>query len=134
MITIQGKGVSSGIALGRIVFFQRSNFIAEKKAVTDTAAEVERFKTACLSAAAQLDELATTTADNVGKKNAMLFEIHRMMLFDTDYTDPVIELIERQRVCAEYAVSESGGRLAQDFAEMDDEYMKERALDIRDVS
>jgi phosphotransferase system enzyme I (PtsI) len=134
MITLQGKGVSSGIASGRVVFFQRSNFVVEKKAVTDTAGEVERFKAACLSAASQLDTLAATMAAKVGKENAMLFEIHRMMLFDTDYTDPVIELIQTQRVCAEYAVSEAGGRLAQDFAEMDDDYMKERAIDIRDVS
>jgi phosphotransferase system enzyme I (PtsI) len=134
MITLQGKGVSSGIAAGRIVFFQRSNFVVERKPVTDTAGEVERFKAACQNAADQLDQIAATMADKVGKESAMLFEVHRMMLFDTDFSDPVIELIETQRVCAEYAVSEVGGRLAQDFAEMDDDYMKERAIDIRDVS
>ncbi|MDR1470240.1 MAG: phosphoenolpyruvate--protein phosphotransferase [Spirochaetaceae bacterium] len=134
MITLQGKGVSRGIAAGRIVFFERSNFVVEKKAVTDTAGEIERFRAASLTAAAQLDDLASAMADKVGKENALLFEIHRMMLSDTDFTDPIEKLIESQRVCAEYAVTEAGGRLAQDFAEMDDDYMKERAVDIRDVS
>jgi phosphotransferase system enzyme I (PtsI) len=134
MITLQGKGVSRGIAAGRIVFFERSNFVAEKKPVTDTAGEVERFKAACSTAASQLNELAATMADKVGSENARLFEIHCMMLNDTDYTDPIVKLIESQRVCAEYAVMEAGGRLAQDFAEMDDDYMKERAIDIQDVS
>lgn len=134
MITLQGKGVSRGIAAGRLVFFERSSFVIEKKAVTDTAGEVERFKAACLTAASQLDNLATEMKDKVGEENALLFEIHRMMLNDEDYTEPIIKLIESQRVCAEYAVMEAGGRLAQDFAEMDDDYMKERAVDVKDVS
>jgi phosphotransferase system enzyme I (PtsI) len=134
MITLQGKGVSRGIAAGKIVFFERSSFVVKKKAVTDTAGEIGRFRAACLTAASQLDDLAATMADKVGQENALLFEIHRMMLSDTDYTEPVEKLIESQRVCAEYAVMEAGGRLAQDFAEMDDDYMKERAIDIQDVS
>ena len=73
MITLQGKGVSRGIAAGRIVFFERSSFVVEKKAVTDTAGEVERFKAACLTAAFQLDDLAAAMADKVGQENALLF-------------------------------------------------------------
>ncbi|MDR2658610.1 MAG: phosphoenolpyruvate--protein phosphotransferase [Spirochaetaceae bacterium] len=134
MITLQGKGVSRGIASGRIVFFERSNFTVEKKLVTDVVGEVERFKAACITASSQLSDLAAKIAEKVGSENAKLFEIHRMMLEDSDYTDPIIKLIESQRVCAEYAVMEAGGRLAQDFAEMDDEYMKERAIDVKDVS
>jgi phosphotransferase system enzyme I (PtsI) len=134
MITLQGKGVSRGIAAGRLVFFERSSFVVEKKAVTDTAGEIERFTAACLTAVSQLDDLAATMKDKVGEENALVFETHSMMLRDTDYTEPIVKLIESQRVCAEYAVMEAGGRLAQDFAEMDDDYMKERAIDIQDVS
>lgn len=134
MITLQGKGVSGGIAVGRVVFFERTNFVVEKKPVTDVAGEIERFHAARLAAVSQLEKLAVTMEDKIGKENALLFEIHRMMLEDTDYIDPIIKLIEMQRVCAEYAVMEAGTRLAQDFAEMDDDYMKERAIDVQDVS
>ena len=134
MITLQGKGVSGGIALGRVMFFERANFVVEKKAVTDTAGETGRFQAARATAISQLDDLSMTMADKIGKENAMLFEVHRMMLEDTDFIDPIIKLIESQRVCAEYAVMEAGSRLARDFSEMDDDYMKERAIDVQDLS
>jgi phosphotransferase system enzyme I (PtsI) len=134
MITLQGKGVSAGIAAGSLVFFERSSFVVEKKLIHDAAGEIERFYAAKRTAADQLDKLALTMAEKIGKENAMLFEIHRMMLEDSDYFDPIVKMIETQRVCAEYAVMECGKHLAQDFAEMDDVYMKERAADIDDVS
>jgi phosphotransferase system enzyme I (PtsI) len=134
MITLQGKGVSEGIARGKLVFVQRSSFVVERKPITDASGEVERFHAARVAAAAQLDELSNTMADKIGKNNALLFEIHRMMLEDSDYFDPIIKMIETELVCAEYAVKEAGGRLAQDFAEMDDDYMKARAIDVQDVS
>ena len=134
MITLKGKGVSGGVAIGRMVFFQRANFSVEKKPITDAQGEVGRFHAARIAAAEQLDKLSHEMAEKIGKENALLFEIHRMMLEDADFTDPIVALIESQMVCAEYAVMESGSRLAQDFAEMDDDYMKERAIDVQDVS
>ncbi|MDR2417816.1 MAG: phosphoenolpyruvate--protein phosphotransferase [Treponema sp.] len=134
MITLQGKGVSAGIAIGLLSFFERSSFVVEKKLISDTAGEIQRFYDAKKTAADQLDELANTMAEKIGKENALLFEIHRMMLEDSDYIDPIIKMIETEWVCAEYAVLECGKQLARDFAEMDDGYMRERAADVDDVS
>jgi phosphotransferase system enzyme I (PtsI) len=134
MITLKGKGVSNGIAMGRLVFFERSSFVVEKQLIIDTAGEIQRFYAAKYTASEQLDELANTMTEKIGKENALLFEIHRMMLDDSDYLDPILKMIETQLVCAEYAVHECGKRLAQDFAEMDDVYMRERAADVDDVS
>jgi phosphotransferase system enzyme I (PtsI) len=134
MITLQGKGVSSGIAVGNLVFLERSNFVVEKKTISNISGEIERFQSALKIGSEQLDELAGAMADKIGKQNAMLFEIHKMMLADSDFFDPIIKIIETERVCAEYAVSTAGTRLAQDFAEMDDDYMRERAADVYDVA
>jgi phosphotransferase system enzyme I (PtsI) len=134
MITLQGKGVSGGIAIGRLMFLKRSSASVEKKSIDDVDGELVRFENARKKAADQLDELSTKLADKIGAENAALFEIHRMMLQDDDYTDPIIELIKNEKVCAEYAVNTAGSRLAQDFAEMDDDYMKARSIDVYDVS
>jgi len=133
MITLKGKGVSNGIAIGRMLFLQRTDFSTENKWVTDISGEVGRFHAARRTAAEQLDVLSVEMAKKIGEKNALLFEIHRMMLEDSDFIDPIIRLIEDQQICAEYAVMEAGSHLAQDFAEMDDDYMKERAIDVRDI-
>ncbi|MDR3138246.1 MAG: hypothetical protein LBT95_01080 [Treponema sp.] len=134
MITLRGKGVSRGIAIEKLVFFEPSAFTAERKIVSDTAGERERFNAARKTAGEQLDELSTVVVEKIGEKNALLFEIHRMMIDDPDFRDPIIKIIKNQRLCAEYAMMEAGIRLAQDFAEMDDEYMSERAADVRDVA
>ncbi|AEF86809.1 phosphoenolpyruvate-protein phosphotransferase [Treponema primitia ZAS-2] len=134
MITLQGKGVSDGIALGKLTFLERTHFSVEKRTITDVPAEVERFNAARETAAAQLEELSRTMAEKIGKENALLFDIHSMMLSDPDFFEPMIGIIENQKICAEYAVMEAGSALAQDFADMDDDYMKERAADVRDVA
>jgi phosphotransferase system enzyme I (PtsI) len=134
MITLQGKGVSSGIARGRLAFLDRTSLSVEKRIVEDAEQEIKRFNEAKLFAAGQLNALAASMKEKIGEENALLFEVHRMMLEDTDYCDPIIDLIRTEKVCAEYAVNTAGSRLAQEFAEMDDEYMKVRAIDIYDVS
>jgi phosphotransferase system enzyme I (PtsI) len=134
MIALHGKGVSRGIAFGRIVIFQRTSVTIEEKSITDVPGEISRFHEARLRSIEQLNTLATTMRDKIGEENAMLFEVHRMMLEDEDFIDPIVKMIETRKVCAEYAVMEGGGRLAQDFAELDDDYMKQRAIDIQDVS
>ncbi|MDR1249459.1 MAG: phosphoenolpyruvate--protein phosphotransferase [Treponema sp.] len=134
MITLQGKGVSDGIAKGRLIFLERKVFPVEKKPVDDASKEVERFNAARFIAFKQLDELSKEMVDTIGSENALLFEIHRIMLEDSDYCDPIVKIIETERVCAEYAVNTAGSRLAQEFADMDDEYMKARSIDVYDVS
>ncbi|MDR0376525.1 MAG: phosphoenolpyruvate--protein phosphotransferase [Spirochaetaceae bacterium] len=134
MITLRGKGVSKGIAVGKLVFFEPSSTTVEKKSISDPVGEIERFNAARQTAGEQLDELSATMVEKIGEKNALLFEIHRMMLDDPDFCDPIVKIIETQRLCAEYAVMEAGTQLAREFAEMDDEYMSERAADVRDVA
>jgi phosphotransferase system enzyme I (PtsI) len=134
MITLQGKGVSAGIAKGRLSFINRKSLSVEKQPIEDAGEEVKRFHAARQAAADQLDELSTAMVDKIGKENALLFEIHRMILEDSDYCDPIIEIIETEKVRAEYAVNTAGSRLAQEFADIDDDYMKARAIDMYDVS
>ncbi|MDR0586259.1 MAG: phosphoenolpyruvate--protein phosphotransferase [Treponema sp.] len=134
MITLQGKGVSAGIAKGRLFFLKRKTLSVEKQPVEDPGKEIERFNAARRTAADQLDALSAAMVDKIGKENALLFEIHRMILEDTDFCDPVIEIINTEKVCAEYAVNTAGSRLAQEFADIDDDYMKARAIDMYDVS
>jgi len=134
MIKLQGKGVSQGIARGRIRFLKRKSVSVVKRIVDDAEREIGRFEGARRIAAEQLDALSTEMVDKIGKENALLFEIHRMLLEDTDYTDPIVNIIKTESACAEYAVNTAGSRLAQEFSEIDDEYMKARAIDIYDVS
>ncbi|MDR2793356.1 MAG: phosphoenolpyruvate--protein phosphotransferase [Treponema sp.] len=134
MITLQGKGVSAGIASGVVVFLKRKSLSVEKRPVADVEKEVERFEAARRIASEQLDELSKKMAGTIGEENAVLFEVHRMLLEDVDYTEPITAIIKNEKVCAEYAVNTTGSRLAQEFADMDDEYMKARAVDMYDVS
>ncbi|MDR0381682.1 MAG: phosphoenolpyruvate--protein phosphotransferase [Oscillospiraceae bacterium] len=129
-----GKGVSKGVAIGRIHYISQVMDKVEKRTVEDTQNEVKRFEGARALAATQLGELAVTTAKKLGKKNSLLFEIHQMMLEDLDYREAVRAKIRTENACAEWAVSETAGEFSRDFAQMDDEYMQARAADVLDVS
>ncbi|MDR1389639.1 MAG: phosphoenolpyruvate--protein phosphotransferase [Treponema sp.] len=134
MAILQGKGVSGGIAVGRLEFFVRSYFAAERETIKDADAELIRFETARKTAEEQLDQLSAMTVGRLGKENAELFNVHKMMLKDEDFLDSVTGIISEEKLCAEYAVVETGKRFSNDFAEMDDDYMKERAADVLDVA
>jgi len=134
MITLQGKGISPGIAKGRIRFVKQNSLVPEKRFINNIEKEIERLNDALKIAQNQLDDLSTTMIEKIGKENALLFKIHRMMLEDSDYTDPIIEIIQTEKTNAEYAVFTAGSRLAQDFADMDDVYMKARSVDVVDIS
>ncbi|MCL1992421.1 MAG: phosphoenolpyruvate--protein phosphotransferase [Spirochaetes bacterium] len=134
MITLQGVGASAGIAKGKIRFLKDESLSVEKRRVDDAGQEVARFNNARDAVAEKLTKLAKEAASKIGEENALLFEVHNMMLHDSDFTEPIIAIIETENVCAEYAVKTAGYRLAQDFSEMDDDYMKERSADIRDIS
>ncbi|MDR1231672.1 MAG: phosphoenolpyruvate--protein phosphotransferase [Spirochaetaceae bacterium] len=134
MKVLNGKGASGGIAIGRMEFFERVKFEAERRLVNDTGAELARFEAACNTAKDQLDFLVAKTVARLGKKNAELFGVHKMMLEDEDFLDAVNGLIKNDSVCAEYAVVETGRQFAADFEQIDDEYMRARAADVLDVS
>ena len=134
MITIQGKGVSTGIGMGPLYFYRRTKAEIKQYTVDDTQAEWQRFKDAQAVAMAQLGELAEKARTEAGDEAALLFETHQMMAEDLDYEEAIQDLIENEAWNAEAAVSEIAGQFHDMFASMDDEYMRGRAADVKDVS
>ncbi len=134
MITLQGKGVFGGIAIGEISFFKRDSGIVQRKKVEDPQAEIQRFEDAKTEAIRELGELYDKAVSEVGESNAMLFQTHQFMLEDLDYVEAITNMIQTQSVNAEYAVSVTGDNFSQMFASMDDDYMRERAADVKDIS
>ncbi|MBO7251904.1 MAG: phosphoenolpyruvate--protein phosphotransferase [Oscillospiraceae bacterium] len=134
MITIQGKGVSSGIGMGPLYFYRRTKTEIKRYTVDDTQAEWLRFKGAQSVAVDQLGELAEKAREEAGDEAAMLFETHQMMAEDLDYEEAIQALIVEDAMNAEAAVSDTAEQFAAMFEAMDDEYMKGRAADVKDVS
>jgi len=134
MEQIFGKGVSKGVAAGPISFYRRPSGEIPRHAVSDTAAELERFRAARETAKEQLAKLYDKALAEAGEDAAMLFEAHQMMLEDLDFVESIEGMIENDRVNAEAAVSDTGAQFAEMFAAMDDSYMQARAADIRDIS
>ena len=134
MITLSGKSVFGGIAIGKIAFYKRNEIQIKRSRVEDTEQEVKRFEVAKEKAVSQLQELHDKALDDVGETNAMIFEIHQMMLEDLDYVESIVNIITSQEVNAEYAVATTADNFAAMFAAMDDAYMQGRAADVKDVS
>ena len=134
MEQIFGKGVSKGVAAGPISFYRRASGVIPRHEVSDTAAELERFRAAREKAKEQLAKLYDKALAEAGEDAAMLFEAHQMMLDDLDFVESIEGMIENDRVNAEAAVSDTGAQFAEMFAAMDDSYMQARAADIRDIS
>lgn len=134
MEQIFGKGVSKGVAAGPISFYRRASGVIPRHKVSDTAAELERFRAARETAKEQLAKLYDKALAEAGEDAAMLFEAHQMMLDDLDFVESIEGMIENDRVNAEVAVSDTGAQFAEMFAAMDDSYMQARAADIRDIS
>ncbi len=128
-----GKSVLKGIAVGRIYWYQKQDYRIVKTPVSDTDAELGRFKQAVETAQVQLSKLYDEAVVNVGEDHAMIFDIHRMMLEDDDYLEAINSEI-KDGTNAEYAVEMAQNQFAELFASMDDEYMKARAADIKDIS
>ena len=124
MITIQGKGVSTGIGMGPLYFYRRTKAEIKHYTVDDTQAEWQRFKDAQAVAMAQLGELAEKARTEAGDEAALLFETHQMMAEDLDYEEAIQDLIENEAWNAEAAVSEIAGQFHDMFAALDDEYMR----------
>ena len=134
MITIQGKGVSKGIAKGPLYFFQRSDTTVTLKVVSDIEAEKARLAVAQEQSIQQLNALAEKCRGDAGEEMAVLFETHAMFVEDEDFVECITSLIDEKSCNAEYAVEQAGIQFAAMFAAMDDAYMQARAADIKDVA
>ena len=130
----QGKSVFGGVAIGRIHVFSKGQQQVKRIKVQDTEAEKKRYREAVQTAITELQGLYDKALKEVGEANAAIFEMHQMMLEDEDFTESVENIIDSQSVNAEYAVASTGDNFAQMFASMDDEYMRGRAADVKDIS
>ena len=134
MITIQGKGVSTGVGIGPLYFFQRQTSEIPRYTVADTDAEWHRFKGAQTGAIEQLGDLAEKARAEAGDEAAMLFETHQMMVEDLDYEEAIEQRITEEKLNAEAAIADTAEQIAAMFEAMDDTYMQARAADVKDVS
>lgn len=134
MNTFKGTSVFGGVAIGKLFLFKKQENKIERVHVNDVDAEIKRFEAAKERAIVQLGELYKKAVAEVGEANAMIFEVHQMMLEDLDYLDSIHYIIKEQSVNAEYAVGTTGDNFAAMFAAMDDAYMQGRAADIKDIT
>ena len=131
---LEGKSVFSGIAIGKCKIFGKKDQVVKRSKVTDTDLEIKRFTQAKEQAKSQLAALYEKALKEVGEANAAIFEVHQMMLDDLDYVESITNMISSQGINAEYAVATTGDNFAEMFAAMDDDYMRERAADVKDIS
>lgn len=134
MIKITGKGVYGAIAIGKISVFNRNEVPVKRAHITDVDAEKERFERAKADTLRELGEIYEKALKEVGEANAQIFEIHQMMVEDDDYNDSIKNIIETQKVTADYAVAVTADNFSAMFAAMDDAYMQARAADVKDIS
>ena len=130
----KGKSVFGGIAIGKISVYKKDEQLVKRVKIEDADAEMKRYTAARNIAAAQLQKLYDKALKEVGEANAAIFEVHQMMLEDEDYNESVENIIHSQMVNAEYAVASTADNFAQMFEAMDDDYMRGRAADVRDIS
>ncbi len=134
MQVFNGKSVFGGIAIGKIYVYQKGEQQVRRTRITDIPKEKDRYRAASGTAMEQLKELYHKALNEVGEENAAVFEVHQMMLEDDDFVESVENIIETQEVNAEYAVAVTGDNFSQMFASMDDDYMRGRAADVKDIS
>lgn len=130
----RGKSVFGGIAIGKISVHKKGELQVKRVRIEDAEAEIIRYQEAKNRAISQLQMLYEKALKEVGEANAAIFEIHRMMLEDDDYNESVENIIRLQMVNTEYAVASTGDNFAKMFAVMEDDYMRERAADVKDIS
>ena len=134
METLIGKAVYKGIALGKIAVLRKTENVVKRVKIDDVAAELQRVESAKAQAIEQLGKLYDKAVKEVGEASAAIFEVHQMMLEDLDFNEAIENVIRTQEVNAEYAVASTGDSFSEMFASMDDDYMKARAVDIKDIS
>ena len=129
-----GKSVYKAITLGKVLVFARNENQIKRRKIEDVDGEIVRLESAIAKATEQLQELYEKAVKEVGEASAAIFEFHQMMLEDDDYLDSMHEIIRGEEVNAEYAVAQTGDNFSAMFAGMEDDYMKARAIDVKDVS
>ena len=134
MDTYTGKSIFKGIAIGKILFYQKGEQAVTIVKIQDAQAEIKRYEDATQQAIEQLNALYEKAVKEVGEVNAAVFEVHAMMLEDDDYMDSIRNMIETQQVNAEFAVATTGDNFSKMFADMEDEYFSARAADVKDIS
>ncbi|MBQ9063154.1 MAG: phosphoenolpyruvate--protein phosphotransferase [Eubacterium sp.] len=134
MKTFEGKAIFKGIAIGNVLFYGAKEETVTRTSITDAAAEVKRFEDAKEKAIEDLNKLHDEAVVKVGEENAAIFEVHAMLLDDEDFSDAVVNAIETQMVNAEYATAVAGENFSKMFAEMEDDYFRARAADMKDIS
>lgn len=134
MGTLTGKSVFGGIAIGRITVFAKDDQVVKRVKIENPEEEITRYHEATEVAKVQLQKLYDKALKEVGEDNAAIFEVHQMMLDDMDYVEAIEHTIASQEVNAEFAVATTGDNFSQMFAQMDDEYFKARATDVKDIS
>jgi phosphotransferase system enzyme I (PtsI) len=134
MKTLSGQKASGGIAIGTIHYLKRRKVDVNKHTIDDVQKELDRLEKAVQEAVRQLEELRKIALEKMGEEEADLFEVHSMMLTDLDYRDSITNIITEEKVNAEYAVRQTADIFAQMFLDMEKDYMKARAADVRDVS
>ena len=133
-MVLEGKSVFGGIAIGQLSIYNKKENQVKREKITDADAEIARFNDAKEKAKEQLAGFYEKAVKEVGEVNAAIFEVHQMMLDDLDYVESITNMIRAQEVNAEFAVASTGDNFSQMFAAMDDDYMKERAADVKDIS
>lgn len=134
MIVLNGNSASCGIAMGKISFLKKDEINIRKIHITDIKEEIKKFEKAKQKAIDELKLLYEKALKEVGETNASVFEIHQMMIEDEDYNDSVINMIKSQKINADFAIASTSENFSQVFSNMDDEYMKARAIDVKDIS
>ncbi|MCB6414038.1 phosphoenolpyruvate--protein phosphotransferase [Faecalimonas umbilicata] len=134
MDTYTGKSIFKGIAIGKILFYQKTQQAVTRVRIQDADAEIRRYESANAAAIRQLNALYEKAVKEVGEMNAAVFEVHVMMLEDDDYMDSIKNIIKTQLVNAEFAVATTSDNFSQMFANMEDDYFSARAADVKDIS
>ena len=134
MQSYQGKSVYKGIAMGPVVVLKKNDYQVKRTRIEDPEAEIKRVDEALEKSKEQLQKLYDKAVQEVGEASAAIFEVHQMMLEDDDYLEAIQNTIRTEQINAEYAVAATGDNFAEMFASMDDDYMKARSADIKDIS
>ncbi len=134
MEKFSGSSVFGGVAIGKLFIFQKNENKIERRHIEDVEQETARFEEAREKAIVQLKKLYDKAFEDVGEANAMIFEVHQMMLEDMDYLDSIHYMMKEQQINAEFAVAQTSDNFARMFEAMDDAYMQGRAADVRDIS
>ena len=134
MIIRGGKSVFKGVAIGKIFVYKKAAKTVSQEKIKDTAAELARYEAAKAKALSQLKALYEKALKDVGEEEAMIFDVHQMLLDDLDYNESIQNIIENDKMNAEYAVFMTCEQFAAMFLGMDDDYMRGRAADVKDIS